>query len=470
MKTFLGTTFTFLFVLATLVAVQPAYAAVDAPDNSLVRGDADAAVYLYVDGLLHPFVNAAAFHSFNLSFDDLVVVPQHQIEATAVRGYILNQTQLIKQIGDPEVYLFMADGTLRPVPNEEVAAVLFGAQWGSMIREVRPRFFHAYDIGAPLTGLDSWLVPTPAEVASLAPDINTAPYTIVDALDTDLTLSLALDAVAATDMREMFDSEGDYTLFAPTNEAFLALGDETVTRLFEADTDVLSAILQYHLLPQSSNRDALAQLGSISTVHGDTITVVPGESMIEVNGSPVTRTIYTDNGIIHVIEDVLVPGMDTSMDDGEGVDEAGDESGADAEENTDPTVVGVVARDASLSMFADMIERTNMTATLQSDGPYTLFAPTNEAFEKLDANYLNSILAPNSGGQLLQIVLHHIIQRQYSQATVTSQSSIKSMQGGTISIANTGDGVVLDNRSLITDADMVGSNGVVHVIDTVLMP
>jgi uncharacterized surface protein with fasciclin (FAS1) repeats len=130
-------------------------------------------------------------------------------------------------------------------------------------------------------------------------------------------------------------------------------------------------------------------------------------------------------------------------------------------------IVGVASSAGSFNTLLAAAKAAGLVDTLQSEGPFTVFAPTDEAFAKLPAGTLENLLA--NPDQLKQILLYHVVPGKVTASDVASLSSATTAQGSDIAIAVNGDTVMINNAR-VTQADVMASNGVIHVIDTVIVP
>lgn len=140
-------------------------------------------------------------------------------------------------------------------------------------------------------------------------------------------------------------------------------------------------------------------------------------------------------------------------------------------DDDDPMVgdIVTVATDAGFNTLTAAVAAADLVETLQGDGPFTVFAPTDEAFGKLDPATLNSLLEPENQDQLASILTYHVVAGRFDAAAVTSRSSFETVQGETISISVV-DGQARVNNANIISLDVPASNGIIHVIDTVILP
>jgi len=124
----------------------------------------------------------------------------------------------------------------------------------------------------------------------------------------------------------------------------------------------------------------------------------------------------------------------------------------------------------SFTTLVAAVQAAGLVETLQGDGPFTVFAPTDDAFAALGADTINSLLLPENRDQLISILTYHVVPGEYFAGDLAGQSlSVASVQGDTIDINATGSSVMIDGATVVS-ADVDASNGVIHVINEVIMP
>ncbi|MBB5233320.1 fasciclin domain-containing protein [Deinococcus budaensis] len=131
------------------------------------------------------------------------------------------------------------------------------------------------------------------------------------------------------------------------------------------------------------------------------------------------------------------------------------------------TIAGIVANDPNFSTLLAAVQAAGLTQTLAQPGPYTVFAPTNAAFAKVPADQLTALL--NNPAQLRAVLLYHVVPGRVTAAQVSSLTSARTAQGADLSVSASS-GTVQINDATVTRADIRASNGIIHVIDTVLLP
>ena len=133
-----------------------------------------------------------------------------------------------------------------------------------------------------------------------------------------------------------------------------------------------------------------------------------------------------------------------------------------------PTVVAIAASNPDFTTLVAAVKAAGLAETLSGTGPFTIFAPTNAAFAKLPAGTVETLLKPENKAKLASILTYHVVAGKVLAADVKS-GMVKTVQGGEITIVANAEGVTV-NGAKVLKTDIVGSNGVIHVIDTVILP
>jgi uncharacterized surface protein with fasciclin (FAS1) repeats len=132
-------------------------------------------------------------------------------------------------------------------------------------------------------------------------------------------------------------------------------------------------------------------------------------------------------------------------------------------------IVDTAVAAGSFKTLAAALQAADLVDTLKGDGPFTVFAPTDAAFAKLPAGTVETLLKPENKAKLQRILTYHVVAGKVLAADVVKMKSAKTVSGDTIAIATRNGGVTVDNAK-VAKTDIAASNGVIHVIDTVLMP
>jgi uncharacterized surface protein with fasciclin (FAS1) repeats len=132
-------------------------------------------------------------------------------------------------------------------------------------------------------------------------------------------------------------------------------------------------------------------------------------------------------------------------------------------------IVDTAIEAGSFQTLAKALEAAGLVNTLKGEGPFTVFAPTDEAFAKLPAGTLEELLKPENKEKLVSILTYHVVPGKVMASEVVNMTSAKTVQGQSLTITKNEDGVMVNNAHVVK-ADIVCSNGVIHVVDTVLLP
>ena len=280
------------------------------------------------------------------------------------------------------------------------------------------------------------------------------PKNIVETAQADARFSILVEAVVAADLATTLSSPGPLTVFAPTNDAFAALLAElgvTKDQLL-ADKALLTAVLTYHVLPAKVLRADVPAGKAITTVQGGIFKVdAVGGDLVITDGrnrtAKITATnLETSNGVIHVVDKVILP--------------------------ADKNVVQTAQALPDFSILVDAVVAANLQGTLSGSGPFTVFAPTNAAFAALLAELgvtKDELLADVP--LLTRVLTYHVVSGRVLKADVPVGAAIPTVEGGTFTID--AGLAITDQRgrqSGIVATDVLAGNGVIHVVDRVLLP
>lgn len=274
---------------------------------------------------------------------------------------------------------------------------------------------------------------------------------IVDTAVAAKSFSTLVAAVKAAGLVDTLKGEGPFTVFAPTDEAFAKLPAGTVETLLKPENkEKLVSILTYHVVPGKVTAAQVVKLSEAKTVQGSNASIQVKDGKVSVAGVTVVKTdIECGNGVIHVIDGVMMPPTAPKP-------AAGD-------------IVDVAVGAGSFKTLVAAVQAAGLVDTLKSEGPFTVFAPTDEAFGKLPAGTVESLLKPENKDQLVKILTYHVVPGKVLAADVVKISKAKTVQGSEVAIAVKDGTVMLDNAKVLK-TDIAASNGVIHVIDSVIMP
>lgn len=150
-------------------------------------------------------------------------------------------------------------------------------------------------------------------------------------------------------------------------------------------------------------------------------------------------------------------------------DTAKNAAGAEAGTKAKQDIVDLAVSAGSFKTLTAALTAAGLVDVLRGDGPFTVFAPTDEAFAKLPAGTVESLLKPENKEQLVKVLTYHVVPGRLDAGKVAAQKEVGTVQGGKLDIAAKEDGVYLEQAKVV-QADLMAANGVVHVIDSVLLP
>jgi uncharacterized surface protein with fasciclin (FAS1) repeats len=269
-----------------------------------------------------------------------------------------------------------------------------------------------------------------------------APGNIVEVAQEAGSFGTLLTALGAAGLDEVLSGAGPFTVFAPTDAAFGAIPSDVLADVL-ADQALLTSVLTYHVVPGRVSASEVVALSSAPTVNGTdlAIEVVGGEVFI--NGIRVVTTdIEASNGIIHVIEGVLTP-------------------------EPIANIVQTAAAAGGFTTLLTALEVAGLDDVLSGDGPFTVFAPTDAAFAQIPAADLNALLADVNA--LTSVLTYHVVAGEVLAADVVQLDSAPTVNGASVDITLQEGAVKVDGANVIA-TDIRARNGVIHVIDRVLLP
>ena len=277
---------------------------------------------------------------------------------------------------------------------------------------------------------------------------------VVEVAQANPDFSILVEAVVAADLVSTLSGPGPFTVFAPTNAAFASLLTELGLSKAQllADKPLLTAVLTYHVLPVRVFKAGVPLGSPITTVQGNIFKVEEaGTALVITDGrnrtsNIVTTDIKANNGIIHAVDKVLLP--------------------------PDKNIVQTAQALPDFSILVEAVVAANLAGTLSGPGPFTVFAPTNAAFAALlaELGVTKAQLLANTA-LLTKVLTYHVVPSRVLKAQVPVGTPITTVEGETFSVSAAL--AITDKRgriSNITATDVLTSNGVIHVVDKVILP
>ncbi len=294
--------------------------------------------------------------------------------------------------------------------------------------------------------------PTPAPAPTAVPTATAtpepAPQDIVDIALADGRFTTLVAAAQAAELVDTLKGEGPFTVFAPTDDAFAKLPAGTIDELLKPENkQALTDILLYHVVSGKVMAADVVNLTNATTVLGKDVTVKVDMGNVYINDAQVIITdIEASNGVIHVIDTVILPPADMS------------------------DIVDTAVADGRFTTLAAALTAAGLVDTLKGEGPFTVFAPTDDAFAKLPAGTIDELLKPENKQALTDILLYHVVSGKVMAADVVNLTNATTVLGKDIKITVKDGKVFLNDTIQVIITDVEASNGVIHVIDAVLLP
>ena len=297
-----------------------------------------------------------------------------------------------------------------------------------------------------MTRFSKWITTT-ACVALVSASLS-SPASGKDIVDTAVsagsfnTLAAALQAAGLVDALK---AEGPFTVFAPTDEAFAKLPEGTVETLLKPENKKkLVDVLTYHVVKGNVPASKVVKLTGAKALNGQQIDIKVVDGKVSVDKANVVKTDITcDNGVIHIIDQVILPATD----------------------NIPQTAV----KAGNFKTLVAAAKAAGLVEALSGKGPFTVFAPTDEAFSKLPSGTVQSLLKPENKSKLASILKYHVVEGRVYSSDALAAGKATTLQGDEVRIAVNGKVATVNGAKLVA-TDLDATNGVIHVIDAVILP
>ena len=268
---------------------------------------------------------------------------------------------------------------------------------------------------------------------------------IVDTAVDAGSFSTLAAALQAADLVDALKGEGPFTVFAPTDEAFAQLPQGTVETLLKPENkQQLVDILTYHVVKGQVPASAVVTLNGATSLNGQQVDIKVTDGKVTVDNSNVVKTdIACSNGLIHVIDQVFLPASDDI-----------------------PTTA---VKAGTFKTLVAAVKAAGLADALSGKGPFTVFAPTDEAFAKLPPGTIATLLEPENKTKLAAILKYHVVPGRVYSTDALAAGKAETLQGDSVKIAVNGSAAMVNGAKLVA-TDIDASNGVIHVIDSVILP
>ncbi len=255
-----------------------------------------------------------------------------------------------------------------------------------------------------------------------------------------------VQAASAAGLVEALGGDQELTVFAPTDEAFAMVPPAALEALL-ADTEALTAVLTYHAVAGVYLAADVVAAESLTTLQGSELPItVEGDTVMVGNATVIEADIRARNGVIHVIDQVLMPPSDPEP----------------------MTIVEIAAGNPDFETLVAAVTAAGLVETLSGEGPFTVFAPTDAAFEALPPGTVEALLADIP--TLTDILTYHVYAGALDAAAVTAMEMITMVNGDSAEITSDDSGNWFIDGAQIVMTDIEASNGIIHVIDAVMLP
>lgn len=284
----------------------------------------------------------------------------------------------------------------------------------------------------------------PAADRSPGAKASSQPQDIHAALAGDPRFRTLSRGIEAAGLAAVLKGRGPLTLLAPTEEAFEKLGAEALGELFRPENKArLAAMLKYHMISSRLGTAELAAGRALETANGQRVHVAKADGVVRVNDARlVGELVDTGNGVVLPIDAVVVP--------------------------NDRTLVQHLRGDERFQVFVELLAEADLLKMLAADGPVTVFAPTDAAFESLEPGALDGLRGDRA--VLRRVLLNHVVSARRVYADAGSKPTGQTTVSGSVVTVTSQDGVSRVGEARIRGAAIDTSNGVLHAIDAVLMP
>lgn len=283
---------------------------------------------------------------------------------------------------------------------------------------------------------------------------------LIDTAEQAGSFKTLITAIRAAGLEDTIRNAPELTVFAPTDEAFAALPPGTLDSLL-ANPEALRNVLLYHTVDGKVLANQAVTLKEAQMMNGEKTKITYDGMTIYINTSKVINTdILAKNGVIHVIDNVLIPSVRAST--------KGPSIETGESQKVYKDVLDVAAAAGTFKTLLAAVKAAGLEETIRSAKDITLFAPNDDAFAKIPSSTLHKLL--NDKHALRNVLLYHVVGRRVSAAEASKLQSATMLNGKHVTIEKVCEGGLKVNDSNVIAVDIDGVNATVHVIDSVLLP
>ncbi|CAE7671713.1 Tgfbi, partial [Symbiodinium pilosum] len=262
-------------------------------------------------------------------------------------------------------------------------------------------------------------------------------------------LSILHEAIQLADLESALKASGPLTVFVPTNDAFEKLGPGIASSLLlPPNQRKLQEVLLHHVVSGAQTTAALAVGVTLQSLGGGPLLVTQNDPLkIDSLSGVISPNVPATNGLLHVMDAVIIPFGFVYP---------------------DKNIRQLVQQSPELSLLAAALSASSAGSLLSGSDPYTLFAPTNEAFEQLGIGVASSLLMPANQAKLAQVLRYHVLAGSFPRADFTANTAVQTMEQSLLKISSVNPLTV--DTARVRTVDIPATNGIVHIIDSVLLP
>ncbi|EJK76797.1 hypothetical protein THAOC_01422, partial [Thalassiosira oceanica] len=261
-----------------------------------------------------------------------------------------------------------------------------------------------------------------------------------------------ITAIEAASLEIVLDNPGTFTVFAPDNSAFADVSSDLLNKLLNPVwKPQLQDLLLYHTLGTEVYSSDLVDDSKAPTLNfqEDEITINTDPARVNevsiIGAGALPADIKASNGVVHPVSSVLVPPSVTN------------------------TIAALVAGADEFTALLAALSAAGLGTALDGTGPFTVFAPTDEAFGKLPQETVQYLRDPANSDQLMNLLLYHVVPATNAVSFTLQDGPLETLSGSELTVQTDSSGITI-NDARVVDPDVIASNGIIHVIDQVLIP
>lgn len=264
-----------------------------------------------------------------------------------------------------------------------------------------------------------------ASRSTFAVNVSEGGKTIVDTALAAGNFKTLAKALGAAGLVETLQGAGPFTVLAPTDDAFAKVPRATLEALLDPkNKELLTNVLTYHVVPGKVMAAEVLKLSSANAVNGQRLEIRVIEGSVVVDGAKVTKTdIVCSNGVIHVLDAVLMPAT--------------------------KSIVELAKEAGTFDTLLAAAEAAGLAETLGKDGPFTVFAPTDDAFARLPKGTVESLLLPENKAKLVAVLKNHVVSGRVFADQVTKLDKAQTIDGKSLAVETSPKGVKIGAANVV---------------------